>query len=104
MDSRVYDRKLLTPIAFASVDPETSPCGGRAGDIHSCAFTTSFSEPRVSHPAIIAHEAAHIFAAKPHCGDGRMAPRGGKYATWFTNQESQDMLDLGEQFRQSTPP
>ena len=104
IDSWAYGCKWLTSSAFASLETPPSSCGGQQGDIYLCTFDNPSTERRIPKRSIIAHEAAHIFAAQPHFGDGLMAEGGGKYATWFTEEETRAMLAKVETFRREAGP
>ena len=104
VDSWAYGCKWLTPLAFASPETPANSCGGQQGDICLCAFDNPSTARRIPKRSIIAHEAAHIFAAQPHFGDGLMAEGGGKYATWFTEEETRAMLTKVETFRREAGP
>ena len=103
-DSWAYQCKWLTTYAFVSLDPNPSSCGGQTGDIYVCKFTASFADRRLSDYSLVAHEAAHIFAAQPHFGDGLMAEGGGKYASRFTDEEFKAMRTRVNAFNTSTGP
>ena len=100
-DSWAYKCKWITSHAFISLDSTPSPCGGQTGDIYFCRLTTPITVRKLSDYSIIAHEAAHIFAAQPHFGDGLMAKGGGKHAQWFTDEEVRTMRTRINNFRNS---
>lgn len=101
MDSWAYQCKWGTAYAVASVERNPKVCGGETGDIYVCRFRPPFEDRPLADQSIIAHEAGHIFAAQPHFGDGLMAPGGGDYAEWFTNEEVRTMRDRINGFRES---
>ena len=102
LNSWTYKCKWLSAHAFVSLDPSPSACGAQTGDIYLCRYTTPFADREISDRAVIAHEAAHIFAAQPHFGDGLMAEGGGTYAHWFTDEELQAMRAQISEYRIST--
>ena len=103
-NSWAHSCKWLNTYAFVSLAPNPSSCGGHTADIYLCRFTTPFKDGQLSNRTIIAHEAAHIFAAQSHFGDGLMAEGGGTYAHWFTDEEIQSMRDRVNRFRASLDP
>ena len=102
LGSWAYLCKWLNAHAFVSLEPSPSSCGGQAGDIYVCRYTTPFADRQISDRAVIAHEAGHIFAAQPHFGNGLMAEGGGTDANWFTDEELGAMRARIKEFRVST--
>ena len=102
--SWAHSCKWLRAYAFVSLEANPSSCGGHSADIYLCRLTTPFKDHELSDRTIIAHEAAHIFAAQPHFGDGLMAEGGGTYAHWFTAEEIKSMRDRINNFRTSVKP
>ncbi len=82
------------------MDPQPSVCGGQSGDIYLCRFSNPLLRHKPSDRILISHEAAHIFAAQPHFGDGLMSA-GGDDDEWFTHDEIQVMHKRINQFRYS---
>ena len=90
-DSWAYQCKWLTTYAFVSLDPNPSTFGGQTGDISICKLTIQLTRRRPSDYSLMAHEAAHIFAAQPHFGNGLMGQGGGNGTDRFTDKEVETM-------------
>ena len=100
-DSWAYGCKWLTAYGFASLDATPSTFGSQTDDIYICKFTTPLTGRRPSDDSLMAHEAAHIFAAQPHVGNGLMAHGGGNGADQFTETEVESMRNKINAFHSS---
>ena len=103
-DSWAYGCKWLTAYGFSSLDATPSTFGSQTGDIYICKFTTPLTGRRPSDYSLMAHEAAHIFAAQPHFGNGLMMEGGGNGADRFTEKEVDTMCNKIAAFHSSIEP
>ena len=101
INSWAYQCKWAVAYAVASLERNPNVCGGKAGDICVCRFTTPFEDRPVADHSVISHEAGHIFAAQPHSGDELMAKGGGDHAGRLTNEEIKTMRTRIKEFRGS---
>lgn len=98
-----YSCKWGGAFAFVSLDPVPGPFGSESGEIFVCGWRFPFGGPSPPYRSLIAHEAAHIFAAVGHFGTGLMAQGGGDGSEWFSEVERECMLRRVAEFRESLP-
>ena len=96
--------KWLDTNGFVSLDPNPRAQGARTADIYICTFTLPWNARADMDYSVMSHEAAHVFGAIEHFGDGLMAQDGGTRASKFIDEEITTMCEKINSFHASVPP
>ena len=96
--------KWLETAAFVSLDPSPPAEGVRTADLYICRFTLPWHKRIEADLSLVAHEAAHIFAAKGHFGAGLMAEGGGDGSSWFSDEDIKELCKKITGFHAAAEP
>ena len=96
--------KWLETGAFVSLDPDPTAQGAQSADIYICRFTPPWNKEIHTDYSVMAHEAAHVFAAIGHFGEGLMAEGGGNGSPWFSDADIKKLCEKITEFHNSVDP